>query len=91
MRKMHRVFGKKGLHLTVLGDEYRYLSKTARREIVEYIEGTKLDRTILFRERKGMLLVNQPLKVGEEKVEPSLNIYLKRQKAKRRKRFYSSV
>ena len=48
--------GRKGLHLTVLGDEYRYLSKTARRELVEYIEGTKLDRTILFPEKKGYVM-----------------------------------
>tara|TARA_B100000035_G_scaffold281707_1_gene262792 strand:+ start:10893 stop:12110 length:1218 start_codon:yes stop_codon:yes gene_type:complete len=48
--------GRKGLHLTILGDKYRYLSKTARRELVEYIEGTKLDRTILFPEKKGYVL-----------------------------------
>ena len=55
--------GRKGLHLTVLGDEYRYLSKTARREIVEYIEGTKLDRTILFPEKKGYV-VSEPTAKG---------------------------
>ena len=55
--------GRKGLHLTILGDEYRYLSKTARREIVEYIEGTKLDRTILFPEKKGYV-VSEPTAKG---------------------------
>jgi len=44
--------GRKGLHLTILGDEHRHLSKTARRELVEYIEGKKLDRTMLFPEKK---------------------------------------
>ena len=55
--------GRKGLHLTILGDKYRYLSKTARRELVEYIEGTKLDRTMLFPEKKGYI-VSQPNSKG---------------------------
>jgi len=65
--------GRKGLHLTILGDEYRFLSKTARRELVEYIEGKKLDRAMLFPEKKTYITSHPNSKgwrgIGREFIE----------------------
>lgn len=48
--------GRKGLHITVLNDEYNHLSRGERRQIVDYIEGSKVDRSVLFPERKGYVV-----------------------------------
>ncbi len=48
--------GKKGLHVTVLSEEHKNLSKEARRQLFYYIEGSQVDKAILFPERKGHIV-----------------------------------
>ena len=48
--------GKKGLHVTVLTDKHKKLSKEARRQLFDYIEGSKVDKAVLFPERKGHIV-----------------------------------
>ncbi len=50
--------GKKGFHVTVLSDEWKHLSKEARRQLVDYVEGSKVDKAILFPEKKGYVMCN---------------------------------
>ena len=50
--------GKKGFHLTVLSDEWKTLSKEGRRQLIDYIEGCKVDKTVLFPEKKGYIMCN---------------------------------
>ena len=54
--------GKKGLHVTVLSEEHKHLSKEARRQLVDYIEGSKVDKGILFPEKKGYVMCERDAK-----------------------------
>ncbi len=47
--------GRKGLHITVLDPKFAELTKEDRRQLVDYIEGAKVEKTILFPERKGII------------------------------------
>ncbi len=48
--------GKKGLHVTVLTERHKNLSKEARRQLFDYIEGSKVDKGVLFPEKKGHIV-----------------------------------
>lgn len=48
--------GKKGLHVTVLTERHKNLSKEARRQLFDYIEGSKVDKSVLFPEKKGYVV-----------------------------------
>jgi DNA primase small subunit len=50
--------GKKGFHVTVLSESWKTLTKEARRQLVDYIEGSKVDKGILFPEKKGYIMCN---------------------------------
>lgn len=50
--------GRKGLHITVLSEKHCNLSREARRQLVDYIEGSKVDRSVLFPEKKGYVVCN---------------------------------
>lgn len=48
--------GKKGLHVTVLSEEHKQLSQESRRQLFYYIEGSQVDKAVLFPERKGYVV-----------------------------------
>ena len=83
--------GKKGLHVTVLSEEHKRLSKEARRQLFYYIEGSQVDKAILFPERKGHIVAMPNAKgVGESMREERLKHFLEIPKESRKKRLRKS-
>lgn len=48
--------GRKGFHVTLRGDAYRYLESADRRQLAEYITGKHLDKKMLFPMKRGYIV-----------------------------------
>ena len=69
--------GKKGLHVTVLTEEHKELSQEARRQLFYYIEGSQVDKAVLFPERKGYVVAMPQSKGWRKYARKTVEILLR--------------